>query len=92
MTGRQALSEGLEATMRSPTSTGLYWSKRGKVLCGTHFNDVSDDCYATEGWQPIPDSAQGVHGRHYQCVRCSGSPIEHRRRLPKLDELRVSSA
>jgi hypothetical protein len=66
--------------MRPPTSTGLYWSIRGKVLCNAHAGDVSDDSWTSERWQPLPFSAQGVHGLRYQCVSCGGRAISHQRR------------
>lgn len=55
--------------MRPESSTGLYWSIRGSVLCLEHVNEIDDHRWGVEEWEPLPESSQGF--RHYQCQRCS---------------------
>lgn len=57
--------------MRPDSSTGLYWSIRGTVLCVQHAKDVDDNRWSGEGWEALPNSSQGFHGTSYQCQRCS---------------------
>jgi hypothetical protein len=57
--------------MRAESTTGLYWSIRGAVLCQAHIADVHDDGWHDDGWAALPESSQGSHGRRYQCQRCA---------------------
>lgn len=57
--------------MRRDSSTGLYWSIRGTVLCKQHADGLDDARWKVEGWEPLPDSSQGFHGSRYKCQRCS---------------------
>ena len=55
--------------MLPESSTGLYWSIRGTVLCEHHAKDIDDSRWIAEEWQPVPESSQGL--QQYQCQRCS---------------------
>jgi hypothetical protein len=66
--------------VRLTSSTGLYWSKRGEVLCPPHAEDISVERWDDDNWTPLPDSVQGMHGRMFQCSRCCGTPLVHRHR------------
>lgn len=55
--------------MRRESSTGLYWSIRGAILCVDHSKEIDEHRWIVEEWQPVPESSQGF--RHYQCQRCS---------------------
>ena len=57
--------------MRPESSTGLYWSNRGTVLCREHAFQQADQEWMDERWRPLPDSSQGIHGIYYQCQQCA---------------------
>jgi hypothetical protein len=58
-------------SMRPESSTGLYWSIRGSVLCAQHAGEIDDERWIADAWEPLPPSSQGGRGAHYQCRRCS---------------------
>ena len=45
--------------MRPESSTGLYWSIRGAILCVDHSKEVDEHRWIVEEWQPVPESSQG---------------------------------
>ena len=50
---------------------GLLWSAKGEVACRMHAPADGDRRWLEERWKPIPDGAQGRHGRSYQCQHCA---------------------
>jgi hypothetical protein len=61
------------------SSTGLFWSLRGAVLCTEHAAQVDRQAWLMERWEALPETSQGFHGARYQCQKCSpyGTALVH---------------
>ena len=57
--------------MLPESSTGLYWSIRGTVLCRAHAAELDSARWNAERWTPLPTTSQGARGFWYQCQRCA---------------------